>query len=58
MNLELLKKYRAANKKLANGKSSKESSLEQRVAIYRATVLNAATPEEQRERIHAFRCGW
>ena len=57
-NMEKLEKQRKENKELAKGKSSKECSFAERVEVYRATVMNAETPEERFERIRAFRCGW
>ncbi len=45
-------------KKLSNGKSSKECTLDEQINTYRKFVSKSETLEERIKRIHAFRCGW
>lgn len=49
---------RKQNKELANGKSSKGCTFEEKVEVYKRSVNADETPEERRARINAFRCGW
>lgn len=53
-----LKDVRKQNKELANGKSSKDCTFEEKVEVYKRSVNADETSEERRTRINAFRCGW
>lgn len=58
MKKEPYKKLREKNKKLANGKSSKDCTLDEAINIYKAGIPKEETMAERMERINAFRCGW
>lgn len=45
-------------KELANNKSSKDSTHDERVSAYLGSKPKKETFEEKKARIHAFRCGW
>ncbi len=45
-------------KELANGKSSKDCTHEEKVNVYLSSKKKKETFEERKARIHAFRCGW
>ena len=45
-------------KELANGKSSEDCTLDERINVYRASKKEDESWEERKERINRFRCGW
>lgn len=55
---EKREEMQSENRILANGKSSKDCTIDERIAVYRQTVSKSETPEERLRRINAFRCGW
>lgn len=53
-----LEEQRKEFKELANNKSSKDCTFEEKVKVYKSSKRKNETPEERWERITAFRCGW
>lgn len=47
-------------KEFANGKSSKDCTIPERIAVYKASKPKGReeTPKERLDRINRFRCGW
>jgi hypothetical protein len=56
--MEGLEKIQEQNKELANGKSSKDCTFEEKVSVYKKSIKKNETREERMRRITAFRCGW
>lgn len=42
----------------AGGKSSKDMTHSELVAVYQSSIPTKETAEERLDRINAFRCGW
>lgn len=55
---KVFEKEREEIKEIADGKSSKDMNLDERINVYKSYVGKAGTDAERLERINAYRCGW